>query len=52
MFRASISPQAGNIDAIRGSLVNLLAYSHEVYCQGETAYVDPLDVMVYIYKEM
>jgi hypothetical protein len=31
IFRASIAPQAGNFDAIRGALVNLLAYSHEVY---------------------
>jgi hypothetical protein len=33
MFRASIAPQAGNFDAIRGALVNLLAYTHEVYCK-------------------
>jgi hypothetical protein len=52
IFRASIAPQAGNIDAIRGALVNLLAYSHEVYCKGETAEVEPLDVMDYIHKEM
>jgi hypothetical protein len=36
MFRASIAPQAGNFDAIRGALVDLLAYTHEVYCKGET----------------
>jgi hypothetical protein len=52
MFRASIAPQAGNIDAIRGGLVNLMAYSHEVYCKGETAEVEPLDVIDYIHKEM
>jgi hypothetical protein len=52
IFRASIAPQAGNIDAIRGALVNLLAYSHEVYCKGETAKIEPLDVMDYIHKEM
>jgi hypothetical protein len=52
IFRASIAPQAGNIDAIRGGLVNLLAYSHEVYCKGETAEIEPLDVMDYIHKEM
>jgi hypothetical protein len=52
IFQASIAPQAGNIDAIRGAFVNLLAYSHEVYCKGETADVEPLDVMDYIYKEM
>jgi hypothetical protein len=52
MFRASIAPQAGNFDAIRGALVNLLAYSHEVYCKRETAHVEPLDVMDFIHKEM
>jgi hypothetical protein len=52
IFRASIAPQAGNIDAICGALVNLMAYSHEVYCKGETAEVEPLDVMDYIHKEM
>jgi hypothetical protein len=48
MFRSSIAPQAGNFDTIRGALVNLLAYSHEVYCKGETAEVEPLDVMDFI----
>jgi hypothetical protein len=48
MFWSSIAPQAGNFDTIRGALVNLLAYSHEVYCKGETAEVEPLDVMDFI----
>jgi hypothetical protein len=52
MFRASIAPQAGNFDAIRGALVNLLAYSHEVYCKGEITNVEPLDVMDFIHKEI
>jgi hypothetical protein len=52
IFRASIAPQAGNFDAIRGASVNLLAYSHEVYCGGETAHVEPLDVMDFIHKEI
>jgi hypothetical protein len=52
MFWASIAPQAGNIDIIRGGLLNLMAYSHEVYCKGETAEVESLDVMDYIHKEM
>jgi hypothetical protein len=52
MFRASIAPQAGNFDAIRGALVNLFAYTHEVYCKGETAEVEPLDVMDFIHKEI
>jgi hypothetical protein len=45
-------PQASNFDAIRGALVNLLAYTHEVYCIGETADVEPLDVMDFIHKEI
>jgi len=52
IFRASIAPQAGNFDAIHGALVNLLAYSHEVYCKGEIAHVEPLDVMDFIHKEI
>jgi hypothetical protein len=52
IFRASIATQAGNFDAIHGALVNLLAYSHEVYCKGETAHVEPLDVMDFIHKEI
>jgi hypothetical protein len=52
MFWASIAPQAGNFDAICGALVNLLAYSREVYCKGETAHVEPLDVMAFIHKEI
>jgi hypothetical protein len=52
MFRASIAPQAGNLDAIHGGLVNLLVYSYHIYCQGEAATLEPLDVMNYIYKEM
>jgi hypothetical protein len=52
IFWASIAPQAGNFDAICGALVNLLAYSHEVYCKGETTLVEPLDVMDFIHKEI
>jgi hypothetical protein len=40
------------LDAIRGGLVNLLAYSHEVFASGEEAEVEPIDVMDFIYKEM
>ena len=39
MFRCNIAPQAGNVDAIRGGLVNLLyqaykAYHHGPHCKG------------------
>jgi hypothetical protein len=34
LFRENIAPSAGNLDAICGSLVNLLAYSHEVFMGG------------------
>jgi hypothetical protein len=51
-YQASIAPQAGNFDAIRGAFVNLLAYTHEVYCKGETVEVEPLDVMDFIHKEI
>jgi hypothetical protein len=52
MFRDSIAPQAGNFDAICGALVNLLVYTHEVCCKGETAEVEPLDVMDFIHREI
>jgi hypothetical protein len=52
LFRENISPSAGNLDAIHGGLVNLLAYSHEVYMGGEEGEVEPIDVMDFIYKEM
>jgi hypothetical protein len=29
-----------------------MAYSHENYCKGETAMVEPLDVMDFIHKEI
>jgi hypothetical protein len=40
------------LDAIRGGLVNLLAYSHEVFASGIEAEVEPIDVMDFIHKEM
>jgi hypothetical protein len=52
LFRENIAPSAGNLDAICGDLVNLLAYSHEVFVSGEEVEVDPMDVMDFIYKEM
>jgi hypothetical protein len=52
LFRENIAPSAGNLVAICGALVNLLAYSHEVFVSGEEAEVEPIDVMDFIYKEM
>jgi hypothetical protein len=52
LFRENISPSAGNLDAIRGGLVNLLANLHEVFVSGKQAEVEPIDVMDFIYKEM
>jgi hypothetical protein len=52
LFHENIAPSAGNLDAIHGGLVNLLAYSHEVFVSGKEAEVEPIDVMDYIYKEM
>jgi hypothetical protein len=42
LFRENIALSAGNLDAICGGLVNLLAYSHEVFVSGEEAKVDLL----------
>jgi hypothetical protein len=52
LFRENIAPSVGNLDATRGGLVNLLAYSHEVFVSGKEAEVEPIDVMDFIYKEM
>jgi hypothetical protein len=52
LFRENIAPSVGNLDAIHGGLVNLLAYSHEVFVSGKEVEVDPINVMDFIYKEM
>jgi hypothetical protein len=52
LFRENIAPSVGNLDAIRGGLINLLSYSHEVFVSGKEADVEPIDVMDFIYKEM
>jgi hypothetical protein len=52
LFCENIAPGAGNLDALCGGLVNILAYSHEVFCKGEEAQVDPIDVMDFIHREM
>jgi hypothetical protein len=51
-FRENIAPSAGNLDSLRGGLVNLLAYSREVFCKGQEAQVEPIDVMNFIHREM
>jgi hypothetical protein len=52
LFCENIAPSACYLDALRGGLVNLLAYSHEVFCKGEEAQVEPIDVMDFIHQEM
>jgi hypothetical protein len=52
LFQENIAPSAGNLDALCGSLVNLLSYSHEVFCKGQEAQVEPIDVMDFIHWEM
>ena len=53
MFRESIAPSAGNNDAIRGGLVNLLHFAHETATQGTLRpNANPVDVMDYIFNEM
>jgi hypothetical protein len=52
LFCENIAPSAGNLDALRGGLVNLLAYSHEVFCKGQEAQVEPIDVMDFVHREI
>jgi hypothetical protein len=52
LFHENIAPSVGNLDALCGGLVNLLAYSHEVFCKGQEAQVEPIDVMDFIHREM
>lgn len=53
MFRSNISPSAGNEDAVRGALVNLMAHAHHVYRLGpEDERNQHVDVMYYIFQEM
>jgi hypothetical protein len=51
MSSERIAPCVGNLDSIRGGLVNLLYYSHEVP-EGSKAQVEEVDVMYFIYREM
>ena len=52
MFRCNIAPQAGNVDAIRGGLVNLLIHSHEVLKAGVNCQGYEIDVMDFIKCEL
>ena len=52
MFRCNIAPQAGNVDAIRGGLVNLLCHSNAVLQAGVNCQGYEIDVMDFIKCEL
>ena len=56
IFRNSIAPQAGNLDAIRGGLVNLLVYAQWIddadKLGEDVSDIRPIDVMDFIFREM
>ena len=52
MFRECIYPQAGNLDDIRGALVNLVRHAYEVAKKGPDGSPAPIDVMNFIYEEL
>ena len=52
MFRCNIAPQAGNVDAIRGGLVNLLYQAYKVHHHGPTCSGYEIDVMDFIKCEI
>ena len=52
MFRYNIAPQAGNLDAIRGGLVNLLIHSHATRNAGVNCQGFEIDVMDFIKCEL
>lgn len=52
MFRWSIAPQAGNTDAIRGALVNLMHHAHRAYLAGPDCQGFEIDVMDFMKNEM
>ena len=52
MFRWSIAPQAGNTDAIRGALVNLMHHAHRAYLAGPECQGFEIDVMDFMRNEM
>ena len=52
MFRENIAPKAGNLDDIRGGLVNLMYHAHQTYLAGPEAENRAIDVMDFIHSEM
>lgn len=52
IFRDTICPSGGNNDAIRGNLVELLAFAHEVEENDDPNIDVKLDVMDFIFHEM
>jgi hypothetical protein len=52
MFRENIAPAAGNLDAIRGGLVNLMHQAYSVFLAGPNAPGSEIDVMDFIFNEM
>ena len=52
MFRENIAPQAGNLDDIRGGLVNLMYHAHQTYLEGPEAENRAVDVMDFIHSEL
>jgi len=52
MVRLSLAPQAGNVDAIRGGLVNLLYHAYKVQQAGPDCEGQEIDVMDFIKCEL
>jgi len=52
MVRLNLAPQAGNVDAIRGGLVNLLYHAYKVLKAGPECQGQEVDVMDFIKCEM
>ena len=52
MVRLNLAPQAGNVDAIRGGLVNLLHHAYRVLQAGPECRGQEVDVMDFIKCEM
>ena len=52
LFRENIAPSGGNNDAIRGDLVNLMAFTHECAINENPHKNFKIDVMNYIFHEM
>ena len=49
IFRHTIFPSAGNDDAIKCGLVNLLYHTHKIHLAGLEADAAPIDIMDYIF---